>query len=252
MNEEEKVIGTPTEPNVNAQPQQPNAQPQQPNVQPQYVYTQNMPHKNSDIGAEISSTFSTLLGVIKAPADFIPKYVAKASWITSLIITGVYALISIIFGLIRLATTSVSMSSTFEDLANMVSGYMSGGTGFGTYVLRFFNELFSVAATVAVIAALVMLFAQVFGKTKISFFESLSIATLYATIMIPTVIIEFLFGLASPAFASIFTALGSTIGIVFVTMASADKIKNNNMLPYAIGITFAGVKLATWIVGLIF
>lgn len=241
MNEEEKVIDTQAEPDVTAQPQQ-----------PQYAYTQDMPHKNSDIGAEIKSTFSALLGVIKAPADFIPKYVAKASWITSLIITGVYALIRIIFGLIGLATSSVSMSSTFEDLADMVSGYMSGGIGFGTYVLKFFGELFGAAVTVAVIAALVMLFAQVFGKTKVSFFESLSIATLYATVMIPTVIIEFLFGLASPAFASIFTTLGSTIGIVFVTMAAADKIKDNNKLPYAIGITFAGMALASWIVNLIF
>lgn len=241
MNEEEKVIDTQAEPDVTAQPQQ-----------PQYVYTQDMPRKKSNVGAEIKSTLSALLGVIKAPADFIPKYVAKASWITSLIITGVYALIRIIFGLIGLATSSVSMSSTFEDLADMVSGYMSGGNGFGTYVLKFFGELFGAAVTVAVIAALVMLFAQVFGKTKVSFFESLSIATLYATVMIPTVIIEFLFGLASPAFASIFTTLGSTIGIVFVTMAAADKIKDNNKLPYAIGITFAGMALASWIVNLIF
>lgn len=237
MNEnEEKVIGT--ENPAQNQAQQPTA-----SVDPQnqYVYTQSMPQKKSniDIGREMGNTMTGIVEVLKSPADGIPKFVGKSNIVTSLIIAIVYALVRIVFGMINLAVHPIY---TLNSIGNT----------FGTYVARFFMELLIAVATLAVIAGIVMLCAQFIGKQKITFFKGLSIASLYAIIDIPTVIIVFLFGLANADFATVFTSLGTTIGIVFVTMALANEIKDNNKLPYAVGVTFACVALATWILKLIF
>lgn len=247
MNEnEEKTMNSETtaeqpKPTVQADPQA------------QYVYAQSSPQKNGlDLGKEMGNTMTGIVEVLKAPANGIPKFVGKANIVTSLIIAIVYALVRIIFGMISLATQSIDTSSSIEDL---VSNYLSSGsTGntFGTYVARFFMELLVAVLTLAVIACVVMLCAQLIGKQKITFFKGLSVASLYAIIAIPTVIVEFLLGLASAGLASVFTSLGTTIGIVFVTMALANEMKDNNKLPYAVGVTFACVTLVTWVLQLIF
>ena len=250
MNEnEEKVTGT-QNPDQN-QVQQPKA-----SIDPQnqYVYAQSTPQKKSsiDIGKEMGNTMTGIVEVLKSPADGIPKFVGKSNIVTSLIIAVIYALVRIIFGMINLATYSIDTSSSIEDMVYDYLGSGSVGNTFGTYVARFFMELLIAVATLAVIAGIVMLCAQFIGKQKITFFKGLSIASLYAIVAIPTVIIEFLLGLASAGFASVFTSLGTTIGIIFVTMALANEIKDNNKLPYAVGVTFACVTLVTWILELIF
>ncbi len=246
MNENENVQNlngaeTPVDEQAAAQPTpQANPQPQNPYPQAQYVYTQSGTNKSGfDFGKELGDTFTDVLGVFKAPADSIPKYVGKSSIVASLTITVIYAIVRIIFGLIN---TAIVYSGSYYNVASKVLDF----------VKSFFGELFIPAATMAIIAALAMVCGNVLGKTKVSFIKGLSIASLYVVPVIPAVVLNFLFGLANSGFGSLFMTLGSIIGFIFVAMALKSEIKDDNKLPYAVAAIFFCVSFAQWILYLIF
>lgn len=246
MNENENVQNlngaeTPVDEQASAQPTpQANPQPQNPYPQAQYVYTQSGTNKSGfDFGKELGDTFTDVLGVFKAPADSIPKYVGKSSIVASLTITVIYAIVRIIFGMIN---TAIVYSGSYYNVASKALDF----------VKSFFGELFISAATMAIIAALAMVCGNVFGKTKVSFIKGLSIASLYVIPVIPAVVLNFLFGLANSGFGSLFMTLGSIIGFIFVAMALKSEIKDDNKLPYAVAVIFFCVSFAQWILYLIF
>ncbi len=246
MNENENVQNlngaeTPVDEQAAAQPTpQANPQPQNPYPQAQYVYTQSGTNKSGfDFGKELGDTFTDVLGVFKAPADSIPKYVGKSSIVASLTITVIYAIVRIIFGMIN---TAIVYSGSYYNVASKALDF----------VKSFFGELFISAATMAIIAALAMVCGNVFGKTKVSFIKGLSIASLYVIPVIPAVVLNFLFGLANSGFGSLFMTLGSIIGFIFVAMALKSEIKDDNKLPYAVAVIFFCVSFAQWILYLIF
>lgn len=242
MNENENVQNlngseTPVEEQAAAQP----TSNENPQPQVQYVYTQSTVNKQSfDFGKEMGNTFTDALGVLKAPADFIPKYVGKASVIASLTITVIYAIVRIIFGMINTAI-----------VYNGAYSYYTSGFKALRFVGSFFSELLIAAATMAIIAALAMACGSVLGKTKVSFIKGLSIASLYVIPVIPAVILNFLFGLASIGFGSLFMFLAQVIGIIFVAMALKSEVKDDNKLPYAVAVIFFCVSLAQWILAFI-
>ncbi len=247
MNENENVQNlngaeTPVDEQAAAQPTpQANPQPQNPYPQAQYVYTQSGTNKSGfDFGKELGDTFTDVLGVFKAPADSIPKYVGKSSIVASLSITVIYAIVRIIFGMIN---TAIAYSGSYY--------YNAARKALG-FVESFFGELLIAAATMAIIAALAMVCGNVFGKTKVSFIKGLSIASLYVVPVIPAVVLNFLFGLANSGFGSLFMTLGSIIGFIFVAMALKSEIKDDNKLPYAVAVIFFCVSFAQWILYLIF
>lgn len=223
---------------------QPNPQPTPiPTPQPDYVYTQSQ-RTTPDVGAQVQGMANGLIGVFKAPFNNIPAYVEKSGWLPAVIVTAAYALIRIIFGLLNLAIYGAGNYYN-DSVARIILNY----------VLRFFAELFIAAATVAIIAGLVMLTVQLIGKSKISFFNSLSLASLYAVVMIPTVILKFLFGLASSSFANVFVMAGGALGLMFVAIGLSALLKTNdakNKLPYVIAVIIAAVQLANWLLYIIF
>lgn len=247
MNENENVQNlngaeTPVDEQAAAQPTpEANPQPQNPYPQAQYVYTQSNANKSGfDFGKELGGTFTDVLGVFKAPADSIPKYVGKSSIVASLTITVIYAIVRIIFGLIN---TAIAYSGGYYyNVARKALGFVGS----------FFGELLIAAATMAIIAALAMVCGNVFGKTKVSFIKGLSIASLYVVPVIPAVVLNFLFGLANSGFGSLFMTLGSIIGFIFVAMALKSEIKDDNKLPYAVAAIFFCVSFAQWLLYLIF
>lgn len=247
MNENENVQNlngaeTPVDEQAAAQPTpEADPQPQNPYPQAQYVYTQSNANKSGfDFGKELGDTFTDVLGIFKAPADSIPKYVGKSSIVASLTITVIYAIVRIIFGMIN---TAIAYSGGYYY--NVASKALD-------FVKSFFGELLFAAATMAIIAALAMVCGNVFGKTKVSFIKGLSIASLYVIPVIPAVVLNFLFGLANSGFGSLFMTLGSIIGFIFAAMALKSEIKDDNKLPYAVAVIFFCVSFAQWILYLIF
>ena len=218
-----------------------NPQPQNPNPQAQYVYAQSAPKAQGfDFGKEMGNTFSDVMNIIKTPADSIPKFVGKSSIVSSLTIAIIYAIVRIVFGMINTAITYGGYS------------YISAFDRAASFVTSFFANLLIAAATMAIIAALVMVCGNVFSKTKISFFKGLSIASLFVIPVIPAVVLNFLFGLANAAFGSVFMVLGNVIGYIFVAMALKNEIKDNNKLPYIVAGIFFCVSFAEWLLYVIF
>lgn len=248
MNENENVQNVngaeaPVNEQTAAQPApEANPQPQNPNPQAQYVYTQSTANKQGfDFGKELGNTFTDILGVLKAPAGYISKYVGKSSIVASLTVTIIYAIVRIIFGMIN---TAIYYSSAYSYYAAVNKALK--------FVGSFFGELLIAAATMAIIAALVMVCGNVFGKTKVSFIKGLSIASLYVIPVIPAVVLNFLFGLANSGFGALFMTLGSIIGVIFVAMALKSEMKDDNKLPYAVAVIFFCVSIAQWLLYLIF
>lgn len=248
MNENENVQNlngaeTPVDEQAAAQPTpEADPQPQNPYPQAQYFYTQSNANKSGfDFGKELGDTFTDVLGIFKAPADSIPKYVGKSSIVASLTITVIYAIVRIIFGLIN---TAIVYGGAYS--------YLNAASKALRFVGSFFGELLIAAATMAIIAALAMVCGNVFGKTKVSFIKGLSIASLYVIPVIPAVVLNFLFGLANSGFGSLFMTLGSIIGFIFAAMALKSEIKDDNKLPYAVAVIFFCVSFAQWLLYLIF
>ncbi|MCD8327954.1 MAG: hypothetical protein LUC25_02530 [Ruminococcus sp.] len=229
-------------PNPNPNPNMYQGYPQQ-NPNPN-MYYQAPKKPGIDFGKELGETFTDTIEVFKAPATNAPKVVTKQSLVASLTLTIIYAVLRIIFGMINVAIVHSNSSSGFYS-------YYTTAEKAIHFLMRFFIELLIAAATVAIIASLVMACASLFSKTKVSFVKSLSIASLFLMPVIPMTVLDFLFGLASADFGNLFMLIGSILGYFLVAYGLKAELKDDNKLPYAITAIFFCVSLAQWLLYLI-
>ncbi len=232
-------------------------------VQPQAAQPQAASINTAQAGAFFGKVWSVIKGVITKPVETISSYVNSANVAIACVLIGCNALAAFLVRWFRLLKVNSAKSSSdvlnnmsLDDILSYASGSSRSSKLSAGYMFKhmFFDAL-EVCLIAAVVAVVIMLFANVLAKVKMSYVKALCITSLSAIIATPATIIAWLFGLFGVEF---FTQLASWISTFSVLCTAAFMyigikavVKNENKIPFIMGLTAFGSGLMSYLVYLI-
>lgn len=237
---------------------QPKVTPVQTPVTP--VQTPVAPAQPSAVSGFFKVLWTLILNLFKEPATTINSFVAKAELKFALVFIGINAVVASLvrwFGILQTNSGKDYSDYSNYSLSDLLGGLSSyTNTSSPGYIAKqmLFSMLYVIVSAV-VVAVIIMLFASVLGKVKMSFAQSICIASLPALFIAPARLIDFIFGLFKVGF---FTELGNDVavfasaaGSVLVFLGIKALCKNENKIPYIAGLASAISALSVYIVGLL-
>lgn len=204
------------------------------------------------------------LGVLKAPAESIQAFVKKADIKVAGILIGLHAIVAALikwFELLRLNSGSGNINNAFDylmgmDMSDLLNLGSSGKISGGKMFTEMLQSAINVIASAAIVALIIMLLVNLFAKTKTTYMQGLSIASLTAILSIPALIISWLFGFIDASFfanlANWVTEFATVAGIVFIVLGVRTVSDKDNKLPLIVGASSVCSVICLYIIAQIF
>lgn len=203
--------------------------------------------------------WETVIGIIKTPVTSIAAFVEKADvkLVGALIV--IQALVDALIRWFGLLQTKSYSTGNLNDWMNQIYG--SGGSAYtknsAGYIFKQMccSALFVIAGA-AVVALVIMISVNAMSKVKITYIQGLAIASLTSILLIPSVIIAYLFGLFGVVF---FTKLGewvttfaSAAGAIYIFLGIRVLCKDENKIPLIAGLCAVGSAIAIYLINMMF
>lgn len=278
---EPKVEPVQSQPITGQEPQVTPVQPQVAPVQPIYiqqpqmsqgVYTQPMyaqskvlPKQNQTQVPNVFIVFLThlwafVVGVIKTPVESIKSFVEKPNAKVIFTLIGIQAILKALFRMIDMLITNSKidepkdyLNSTLSELYNTISSTSSLKFSAGEIIWQMIGSLCVVIGLTFVIALIIMLAIYLINKTKVTWIQGLSVASLTLILAIPATLIAGLLGLVDENFATklgdLVLTFATAIGAIYAFFGMRTFCKNENILPLVAGLCGVG---SVYLIGFIF
>lgn len=150
---------------------------------------------NVDVAALANGVVGSAKDIIRDPEAGVNKFVAGANWLNAAVLTGLYALIEVIFSLWYMIKANMERKANLKEYADDwdmdLDEYLDemdidlAAYDFGDMIKNVFMDILHVAAGVAVMAVVVFFVVKFVKKLQLTWKSAFAIATIELLIMIP-------------------------------------------------------------------
>jgi len=196
----------------------------------------------------LKGLWAIVIGVLKSPVTTINTYVQKADAKVACTLIGINALV---VALIKWFIILKDINRIYGKTSVVATKYSAG---------NIFKQLCQSAlltiAIAAVIALVIMVAVNTFGKAKATYAQGIAIVSLTAILVIPAVIISYIFGLFEVVFFSQLgnwiTVFAEAVGAIYLFLGVRVVCKDENKIPFIAGLCAASASIAVYLIGLMF